>query len=131
MSDPLFDPSTDDAPISDETQKIVNEPIVDPTGLDDKDQELVNMIASLVDEGKINLYQPSSMVNQEVYDNLDRTQQGKIDQQAFNMLTTVRNIYSYNQSDFTNSTYQFQNMVHTFRLQKEKSEEEFGDVYKF
>ena len=128
---PLYDPATDNAAISDEAQQIVNNPIEDPTGLDDDDQAFVNMLVSLVDEGKINLHQPSTLLNQEVYDGLNDEKKGKVDQQAFNMLSTVREIYNYNKSAFTNNSYQFQNMVRKLRLQKEETEGEIGDVYVF
>ncbi len=128
---PLYDPATDNAAISDETQQAVNNPIEDPTGMDGDDQMLVNMIVNLIDEGKINLYQPSSLINQEVYDGLDDEKKGRVDQQAFNMLSTVREVYNYNQSDFTNNSYQFQNTVQKLREQKEQTENEIGDVYVF
>ncbi len=128
---PLFDPATDNAPVSDESQQVVNTPIEDPTGMDDDDQQLVDMIVSLVDEKKINLYQPSSLLNQDVYEALDDEKKGAVDQKSFNMLTTVRDVYNFNKSEFTNNSYQFQNMVHKLRLQKEETEKSCGDVFKF
>jgi len=128
---PLFDPATNNSAISDESQQVANNPIEDPTGMDSDDEQLVNMIVSLVDDGKINLYQPSSLLNQEVYNGLSDGEKGKVDQQTFNMLATVREIYNYNQSDFTNNSYQFQNNVHKLKLQKEQTEKEIGNVYVF
>ncbi|MBU1019051.1 MAG: hypothetical protein ABII07_06180 [Patescibacteria group bacterium] len=134
MSDgtnPLFDPATDNAPISDETQEIVNTPIADPTGTSDDDRVLLNKIIQLVDDGKINLYQPSTLINQEVYDGLSDEVKGKVDQQSFNMLSTIRELHAFNASEFTNDSFQFQNMIHRLRLQKEATENESGDVFVF
>src|SRR3989339_1861744 len=112
----------DPLPLSDETQKIVNQPIANPKGLSDEDQQLVNLIASLVEDSKINLYSPSSLLNQEVCDKLTDEQKGKVDMQSFNMLSTIREIYNYHKSDFPDASYQFENMVTKFRLQKETTE---------
>lgn len=134
MSDgtnPLFDPATDNAPISDESQKVVNEPIADSSGVSGGDQEFLNKILALVDDGKINLHQPSSLLNQEVYDGLDQEKQGKVDQQSFNMLSTIRELHNFNASEFTNDSYQFKNMIEKLKVQKEETEKECGDVFVF
>lgn len=126
---PYFDPATDNMPIAEETQKIVNTPVEDPQGLGQDDLALAELIAKLVEENKINLYRPSSLLNQDVYDKLDDTKKAKIDKMSFNMLTTVRDIYNYYKSAYSNNSYQFENMLHKFRLLKEETEKECGDVY--
>lgn len=126
---PYFDPATDNMPIAEDTQKVVNTPVEKPSAMDDQDMALVNLIVSLVDSKKINLYSPSTLINQPVYDKLPELTQGKVDQHAFNMLTSVREIYNYYKSPFSNNAYQFENRVRWFRLQKEEAEKEWGDVF--
>ena len=128
---PYFDPATDNAPISEEAQKIVNTPVENPNGLGTDDASLAELISKLVDDGKINLYRPSSLLNQDVYDKLDDAKKAKIDKMSFNMLTTVRDIYNYYKSAYSNNSYQFENMLHKFRILKEETEAECGDVYIF
>ncbi|EKD64276.1 MAG: hypothetical protein ACD_51C00028G0002 [uncultured bacterium] len=126
---PYLDPATDNMPISDEAQKVVNTPVEKPNGLGQDDLSLAEMIVKLVDEGKINLYRPSSLLNQDVYDKLDDAKKAKIDKMSFNMLTTVRDIYNFYKSPYSNNSYQFENMLQKFRILKEETEKECGDVY--
>lgn len=130
-TNPLFDPKTDNKPISDESQDIVNKPVEDPAGMDEDDQLLLNLIEAQLEEKKIDLYKPSSFINQDVYDKLDPEVQGKIDLMSFNMLTSIREIHNFHQSDFSDSSYQFINMLHKFRLQKEETEKIHGDIFIF
>lgn len=126
---PYFDPKTDNMPIPVDSQKVVNTPIEKSSAMDDQDTALVNLIVSLVESKKINLYSPSTLINQEVYGKLSETTQGEVDQHAFNMLTSVREIYDYYKSSFSNNAYQFENRVRWLRLQKENAEREWGDVF--
>ncbi|MFA6528201.1 MAG: hypothetical protein WCT46_01530 [Candidatus Gracilibacteria bacterium] len=128
---PYFDPATDNAPISEETQKIVNTPIEKPQGLGQDDLALAELIAKLVDDKKINLYRSDTLLNTDIYEKLDDAKKMKIDKMAFNMLATVRDIYNYYKSAYSNNSYQFENMLHKFRLLKEETEKECGDVYIF
>jgi len=126
---PYFDPATDNAPIPADAQKVVNTPVEKPSAMDDQDMALVNAIVNLVDSKKINLYSPSTLINQPVYDKLPEETRGKVDQHSFNMLTSVREIYNYYKSPFPNNSYQFENRVRWFRLQKEEAEKQWGDVF--
>lgn len=130
-TNPLFDPATDNAPISDESQKIVNEPVEDSAGISDEDQQFLDQLIKLIDDGKINLYQAETLLNKEVYDGLPDEGKGKIDQMSFNMLTTVREIHGFNASEFTNNSFQFKNMIHKLKMLKEEAEKEHGDVFIF
>ncbi|MEK7528211.1 MAG: hypothetical protein AAB592_00390, partial [Patescibacteria group bacterium] len=93
-----------------------------------EEEEFLNLIVKLVEAQKINLYTPSSLINLPVYNNLSMEQKGKVDFDAVNLLTTVRNIYNLWSVDHR-PTFQIQNMVQQVRLLKERLEQISGDVY--
>lgn len=123
---PLLD--HDKIDISDDTQQRLNEPIQHPSGLDDKDQALLALIMEKIDKGEIDLYRPSTLLNQPVYERLDETAQGKADFDAVNLLTSIREISKLWQSGHQN-TYQIENLVHRIRITKERLEEIGGDIF--
>ncbi|MBI4994651.1 hypothetical protein HZC21_03335 [Candidatus Peregrinibacteria bacterium] len=72
--------------------------------------------------------QPSSLINHAAYDQLPPDKQGKVDFDAVNLATTLRNIY-WLWKTYQQPTYQIENMVRQVRLTKERLEEISGDVY--
>jgi len=111
------------------TQKNLNTPLQDNTGsMDGKDQEFLNLIISLIDDGKINLYKPSSLLKNEIYDKLDDKAKGEVDLAAMNMLNAIREIKGLNDNGFK-ETFQMQNLVHRLRMNKEQLESADGDVF--
>ena len=115
--------------IDEATQRNLNTPLQDNTGrLDGKDQEFLNLIISLIDEKKIDLYQPATLINNEVYDKLDEKAQGQVDLEAINMLTAIREIKGLYDNGFK-ETFQMENLVHRLRMTKERLEETGGDVF--
>ena len=115
--------------IDEATQRNLNTPLQDSTGrLDGKDQEFLNLIISLIDDKKIDLYQPSTLINNAVYDKLDEQEQGKVDLEAMNMLTAIREIKGLYDNGYK-ETFQMENIVHRLRITKERLEEVSGDVF--
>lgn len=111
-----------------ETQDLLNKPLALSEGMDPKDREFLELIVRLVNEGKINLYGPSTMINNEVYDKLDFEKQGKADFEAVNLLSTVREIKGLYDAGYA-ETYQVSNLVHRLRDTKERLEIEGGDLF--
>lgn len=111
-----------------ETQKKLNQPLMKQNGLSAEDQAFLNAVLDKVDRGQINLMQPSSLINHAVYDNLSPETQGKVDFDAVNLATTLRNTYDL-WKYYQQPTYQIENLVHQVRLTKERLEEVSGDVY--
>ncbi|MBI5413782.1 hypothetical protein HZA42_05545 [Candidatus Peregrinibacteria bacterium] len=111
-----------------QTQKRLNEPLVKPTGISPENQAFLNMVLDKVDRGQINLLMPSTLINHAIYDQLPPEKQGKVDFDAVNLLTTLRNIYDLWKID-KQPTFQIENMVHQVRVTKERLEEISGDVY--
>ena len=115
--------------IDEATQRNLNTPLQDSTGrLDGKDQEFLNLIISLIDDKKIDLYQPSTLINNAVYDKLDEQEQGKVDLEAMNMLTAIREIKGLYDNGYK-ETFQMENIVHRLRITKERLEQVSGDVF--
>ena len=111
------------------TQRSLNTPLQDSTGsLDGKDQEFLNLVISLIDDKKIDLYQPSTLINNEVYDKLDDLAKGKVDLESINMLAGIREMKGLYDNEFQD-TYQMANLVHRLRLTKERLEQTAGDVF--
>ncbi len=113
----------------DATQRSLNTPLQDSTGsLDGKDQEFLNLVISLIDDKKIDLYQPSTLINSGIYDKLDDLAKGKVDLESINMLAGIREMKGLYDNGFQD-TYQMANLVHRLRLTKERLEETAGDVF--
>ena len=111
------------------TQKNLNTPLQDSTGsIDGKDQEFLNLILSLIEEGKIDLYKPSSLLNNDVYNTLNDQEKGEVDLAAMNMLNAIREIKGLNDNGFR-ETFQMNNLVSRLRYNKEQLESADGDLF--
>lgn len=118
----------EDTQIDPQTQKRLNEPLINPQGISAEDQAFLGLVVDKVEQGKINLLQPSTLINHAIYDQLTPEKQGKVDFDAVNLLTTLRNIYNLRKT-YQTPTFQIENMVHQVRITKERLEEISGDVY--
>lgn len=114
--------------ISPEAQQALNQPLKHQGDIDEKDRQFLKMLIEKIEKGTINLYQPSSLINTTVYSNLTEEAQGIADYDAFNLLTTIREIYRLWQQGH-HETFQIENLVHRIRLTKERLEELGGDIY--
>lgn len=114
--------------IDPETQKILNTPLQDAAAVSAEDEKLLNLVVSLVNEGKINLYQPATLINSVVYEKLDSVNKGKIDFEAMNLLAAIREIKGLHDAGFA-GTYQIANLVGRMRATKERLEVAGGDIF--
>ena len=114
--------------ISPEMQQALNKPLAHPKGIDKQDTEFLEMVVSKIEKGEIKLFTPGTLLNKAVYENLSETARGKAELDAFNLLSTLREIYKLWQSGQRNS-YQIENLVHKIRLTKERLEEIGGDIF--
>lgn len=107
--------------IDEKTQKELNTPLRDDSARSPEDKELLELLMKLISDGKINLYRPSSLINQAVYDNLPMEKRGQVDFAAMNLLAAVREIKGLNDAGFQD-TYQTWYLVEKLRLTKEQLE---------
>lgn len=129
MSDlnPYLDPATDNTPIPKEVQDRLNQPLAGGI-LSDEDRQFLELLHRLVDEKKIELYKPSSLLNDSVYQALTLEHKAKADLAAMNMLSKIRDIVSLDRAAF-DTNIQVQNLLSALRLAKERAEQESGDVF--
>ncbi len=111
-----------------ETLDRLNTPEQSGQSMDEADKLLFEKILSLINSKTINLYSPSSLINHEVYDSIPDDVKSKADINMFNLLATIREIHKLWEADHS-ETFQLNNLVHKFRLTKERLENDFGDVY--
>ncbi len=114
--------------LSPEEQKALNQPLKDPSGGGEANKKFLDDVVAKINDGKINLFSPSSLLNQEVYQKLSEQVQGKIDMDAVNLLAKLRDmkgLYDLGQTD----SYQMENLAENVRLIKERIEAEAGDVF--
>lgn len=110
-----------DIQIDEKTQKELNTPLRDDSARSPEDKEFLALIIRLIEEGKINLYRPSSLINQVVYDGLPAEKRGQVDFEAMNLLAAIREIKGLNDAGFQD-TYQLWYLVEKLRLTKERLE---------
>ncbi len=106
------------------TQNELNKPLNCPKK--SKEQEdFLKILIGLIDSGKIELMNPDSLINQEIYKQLPEQEQGKTDLEAVNLLAVIRDIKGLFDNGFKD-TFQMQNMVERLKYTKERLEEEAG-----
>lgn len=124
---PLYDPKTDNAPIDQAVQAMINKPMA-TDAYSQADQELLNLIMRLIEEGKINLYAPSSLLNYPLYEKLDEAARGKTDQNAMLILNKIREIHNL-MKYVKEPNMQVKNLVDSLRQNKEAVEQVNGDIF--
>lgn len=112
--------------VDEQTQKRLNEPLKYNGSSQNKD--FLEMLVKLINEGKIQIYKPDTLINHEVYDKLDQTAQGKTDYEAVNMLMIIREIKGLYDAGYK-ETYQIDNLVERLRVSKERLEVQGGDLF--
>ncbi|MFA4891502.1 MAG: hypothetical protein WC604_04125 [Candidatus Gracilibacteria bacterium] len=111
-----------------EEQKKLNEPLKDPSGLNETNRTFLNDVIPKIEKGQIDLHAPSSLINQEVYQKLSEQVQGETDLSAVTLLARLGEIKGLHDLGQTDS-YQFENLVEQVRSTKERVEKDAGDVF--
>ncbi|MFT7184138.1 MAG: hypothetical protein ACI9QC_000469 [Oceanicoccus sp.] len=125
---PLFDSSTDNQEINEDTQKRLNTALASNEDYTVDEQTFVDLILKLVGEETINPYQPGTLINHSVYDGLSDEAKGLADQNAMNMLGKIRQVISLSKL-YEHPTYQMKNLVAALKQNKEQLEEHSGDIF--
>lgn len=114
--------------VNDETQKMINTPESDPTGIDDTDSEFIEKVIRRVEDKRIDLHTPATLLNLPVYDELGDEAKSIVDLNGFNLLAEIRQIKKlWDLGD--KDSFQIQNLVHRMRLTKQTIEKNHGDCY--
>lgn len=118
---PLYDPKTDNQAIDPQVQSMINQPLKDDSGFSEEDQALLDLIIKKIEDGSIQIYSPSSLLNQEVYETLNPADKGKADQNAMVLITKIREITELMKA-FSGPTYQVKNLVESLNEAKKRME---------
>lgn len=110
------------------TQEMLNKPAAYSGGLKGEDKNFLEMVVELIKDGVIDPLKPDSIINHEVYDKLSEEAQGKVDLEAVNLTSALREIQALYESGNT-ETFQIQNMIDRVKNTKERLEEEGGDLF--
>lgn len=124
---PLYDPATDNQKIDPATQSMLNKPMAYSSGLTPEEQALLDLIKQKVEEGRIQLYSPSSLLNTAVYDALPPAAKGKADQNAVLFIGKIRQILDLEKIS-REPTYQLKQLISDLN-QSKKRLEEHGDLF--
>lgn len=114
--------------LPEDEQVKLGKPLADDSGVSSEDMEFLQMLVNKIESKEIDLFVPSSLLNEPVYNGLDEEAQGKADYNALNLLSTIRQMYKLWQAG-ERETYQIQNLVHQVRITKERLEKLGGDIY--
>lgn len=123
---PLYDPKTDNQAISPDVQNMLNTPAKEDTW-SDEDQSFLNDLLAKVESGVIQLYSPSSLINQAVYDTLSYEAKGKADQNSMVILSKVREIVGLMKT-YHEPNAIIKNLVESLFAAKKRIEEA-GDIF--
>lgn len=114
--------------VDEKTQNELNTPLKRPELIDDEERAFLENVIKLIQEGKIVLWNPDTLINQPVYDQLPKEKQGKIDFEAVNLLSVIREIKGLHDVGYVD-TYQMNNLVERLKATKERIEHEGGDLF--
>lgn len=114
--------------LPEDEQMKLGKPLRDESGVSPEDTEFLQLLVDKIDKKEIDLFVPSSLLNEPVYNKLSEEDQGKADYNALTLLSTIRQIYNLWQTGEC-ETYQIQNLVHQVLTTKERLEELGGDIY--
>jgi hypothetical protein len=123
----LYDPSTNNAPIADDTQAMLNTPLAGGS-LDPEDHAFKEKILALIDAGTLNIYSPSTLINTPIYEALSPEAKVKAEQHSHSMMAKIRDVVRLHKADM-DTNYQEKNLIHSLRLNKEQMEQISGDIF--
>lgn len=117
------------APLSEEEQKKAGTPI--GGDMDDEHKNFCTTITKLFETGAIDITQPETFLNKDVYEKLTPELKEKTDLSLLNIATLLEHIYGFYKSKQTpDACPQLQNMIDQLWVMKERIEEH-GDIFKF
>jgi hypothetical protein len=108
--------------------QMLNDPLKDPAGITDAQESFLEKLMRLIKEGVLDPMRPSTIINTAVYDALPDEAKGKVDLEAVNMSSAIREIRDLFESGNAES-FQLQNRIDSLREIKTRLEKEGGDLF--
>lgn len=116
-------------PLSEAEQKKAGTPMGGDMG--DEHKNFCKTITKLFESGEINVTQPETFLNRDVYDKLEPEWKAKTDLAMLNIATLLEHIYGFYKSKQTpDACPQLQNMIEQLWEMKQRIESH-ADVFKF
>lgn len=109
-------------------QGLLNQPLMSDAANDSENEAFLDLLVSLVKEGKIDLYKPASLINDPIYGRANEEARNKADFDAVQMMATVREIIELCDNGYRES-FQVANLVERLRTTKMRLEEVGGDLF--
>lgn len=129
MSNPILKAYEQHKDLSEAAQKKAGLP-----GGDDMEQEhkdFLQLVIGMLDRNEIDVYNPETFLKRDVYDALDATWRGKVDQAMLNIALQLRQIEAFYRDKKTpNASPELQNMIEHLWQMKSRIEEHH-DVFVF
>lgn len=98
----------------------------------DDHSNFVKAIATMLQNGDINPFQPETFLKRENYDQLTEDSKAKVDLSMMNIADLLRHIADFYLSKETpDSSPQLETMIEQLWVMKERVEQQHGDVFKF
>lgn len=113
--------------INPDTQAMLNKPLAGT--MDEADKTFLQDVVTKVENKEINLHEPQSLLNKDIYENLPPEQEQKVDMILQTLLFSLRQIVSWQEAG-EQENMQMANMIRDVRIKKENLENEVGDVLK-
>jgi hypothetical protein len=110
------------------TQTMLNEPVKKGGGVSSEDKSFLELVIGKIEDGSIELYSPSSLLNTDYYNGLSDHKKGVADLEAMNLLAKIREIKDLYDAGFT-ETFQMENLVKSMKNSKDRLEAEAGDLF--
>ena len=112
----------------DSTQNMLNTPAKNPDGVGSDVMQFLKTLIEMIENGKIDLYKPDTLVNSDLYNKLPGEKQGEVDMEATNLLSAIREIKGLYDSG-NKESFQIQNLVERLKNTKERLEKEGGNLF--
>lgn len=117
-----------------ETQEMLNKPVIDPEGFGPGEREFIEGVMRRVYAGEMNLFAPSTLINEEIYEAASDEVQGQADVNAINFCAKLRQIrdlmeISGGEQLFVEPSFQVRNLVESVMYQKQEFEKQYGDMF--
>ncbi|MBI95585.1 hypothetical protein CL656_00320 [bacterium] len=121
-------------PVDSDVQEMVNTPPVDPDGFTKEEEDFLRMIMMMISDNRLNPLQPSSLINQVIYEQASQEAQGKADLTSISFCARIRdiqNLYEFSGGEalYVKPTYQIKNLVMDLKYRKEQFENKYGDMF--
>jgi len=113
--------------ISAQTQERLNTPL--KKSVQPKYKDYLKLILDLINQGTIDVFNPSSIINTNIYNTLNEQGKADVDKILINLINMVQRMQYLNEKGEENS-FQLESIVDNIWQTKEKIEQKHGDVLK-